>query len=123
VTDTFDYLESRDDADALIAEFGAVASLRRTTNSGTTYAPTQTTADYATVAVKVDFTMRQMQGGNVLDTDERWLVAAGPLTALGVASILPRDGLVVGASVKPILDSKPLAPAGIVVMYDCHIRQ
>lgn len=122
MADPFDYLESRDDADELIADFGAAAAVRRTVNTGTAFDPVQTPTDYATQAVKVDFTMKQIQGGNVLSTDERWLVAAGPLTALGVSSILPGDALVVGGAVKPVLIAKPLAPAGVAVMYDCQIR-
>lgn len=121
-TDPFDYGEARDDADGLIDDFGAVASVRRTVNSGPAYDPTQTTTDYPTLAVKIEFTLTQMQSGNILDTDERWFVAAGPLTALGLASILPDDDLVVGGVAKPILKAKPIAPAGIVVTYDCQIR-
>jgi hypothetical protein len=122
VVDSFDYLESRDDADELIEEFGQVASLRRYTSSGSETEPTLTPADYATFAAKVEFTWRQMQSGNVLETDERWLMAAGPLTSLGIGSIQTPDALVVGSAVKPILTSKPLSPAGTTVLYDCHIR-
>lgn len=119
----FDYLESRDDADELITEFGQAVSLRRTTSTGPAYEPTQSVTDYATKAVKIEFTLRQIQAGNVLATDERWLVAARPLTALGVTSITTPDALVTGDSVvHPVLDAKPLNPAGTVVFYDCHIR-
>jgi hypothetical protein len=118
VTDSFDYLESRDDADELIQEFGAAASVRRITNSGTDYAPTQDADLYPTFAAKVEFTRKQMQGGNVLENDERWLVAAGTLAV----SILPGDALVVGGVVKPVLKVDTLAPAGVTVLFDCHIR-
>lgn len=96
--------------------------MRRAIASGTAWEPTLTPTDYPTFAVKVEFTLRQMQGGNVLATDERWLVAAGPLAALGVTTLQPADALVVGAVVKPVLECKPLAPAGTVVLFDCHIR-
>jgi hypothetical protein len=120
--DTFDYLESRDDADEMIQEFGAAASVRRVTSSGTDYAPTLTPTDYPTFAARVEFTWKQMQGGNVLENDERWLVAAGPLNALGVTALLPGDAIVVGAVVKSVLKANTLAPAGTVVLFDCHIR-
>lgn len=120
--DPFNCLESRDDGDELIRDFGAVASLRRQVASGTDYAPTLTPTDYPTFAVKIEFTWKQMQGGNVLENDERWLVAAGPLNALGVTTILPGDALVVGGVVKSILTDKPLAPAATSVLFDCHIR-
>lgn len=122
MADPFDYLESRDDADELISDFGAAASVRRVVASGTVYDPDLTETDYATKAVKVDWTLKQIQGGNILATDERWLVAAGPLAALGVTSFLPGDKIVVGGAARTILEAKPLSPAGTVVMWDCQIR-
>src|SRR6266404_7562465 len=121
-TDPFDYLSARDDADGMIDDFGAPASLRRNVAGGTVFDPILVSTDYPTLAVKVEFTMKQLAGGNVLNTDERWLVAAGPLTALGVASILPKDLIVVAGLERPVFKADPLAPAGTVVMYDCHIR-
>lgn len=123
MTDAFDYLESRDDADEMIAEFGQAISLRRTATSGPAYDPTLTTTDYATKAAKIEFSRKQIATGAVLDTDERWLVAAGPLTALGVSAparpdaILTTDGVV-----HPLLRCDPISPAGVSVLYDCWIR-
>ena len=37
MAELFDYLESRDDADELIAEFGQAVNLRRTATSGPAY--------------------------------------------------------------------------------------
>lgn len=122
MADAFDYAEARDDADELITEFGQAISLRRLVASGSVQEPTLTPVDYATKAVKLDFTLRQIQAGNVLDTDERWIVAAGPLTAAGVTSLATPDVIVVGTDVKPILVARPLAPSGVVVLYDCQIR-
>ena len=121
-TDPFDYLEARDDADGMIDDFGAPAAVRRYVASGPSWDPTLVPTDYPTLAVKVEFTMKQLAGGNVLATDERWLVAAGPLTALGVSSVLPEDLIVVSGLSRPVLKADPLAPAGVTVMYDCHIR-
>lgn len=122
----FDYLESRDDADELIEEFaaGQVATLKRMVNSGSEFDPVLTPLDPAptTPAVKVEFTMRQLQSGNVLDTDERWLLAAGPLDTAGITSLQTPDIIVVDGVDRPILVAKPLKPAGIVVLYDCQIR-
>lgn len=122
MSDIFDYPGKRDIADRLITKFGAPATVRRTTNSGTPFEPTQSTADFDTLAVKVEFTMKQIQSGNIQSNDERWLVAAGPLTAAGLASMFPGDAIVVGGAVKPVLVASPLAPADVVVMYDCQIR-
>lgn len=118
----FDYLESRDDADALIEEFGQAVSVRKYAQSGSVLEPTLTPTDRATYAVRVEFTQRQLLTGNVQEKDERWLVAAGPLAALGVTEIKPPDAIVVGGVTKPVLDVDPLHPAGTVVMFDCHIR-
>jgi hypothetical protein len=120
--DPFDFLESRDDADELIEEFGASVSVRRTVASGPAYDPVLTPTDYGTFATKVEFTLKQIRQGNILDSDERWLIAAGPLAALGVSEIRPNDKVVVGSTVHTVLVAKPLAPAGTVVMFDCQIR-
>lgn len=117
------YTDKRDLADRLIGDKGQAVSLRRTSQTGPAWDPTNATADYATTAAKVEFTLKQMQGGNVLDTDERWLVAAGPLTALGIASVAVPDAIVTADGVvHPVLIAKPLNPAGVVVFYDCHVR-
>lgn len=118
----FDYVEARADADELITEFGQAVSLRRVVASGTAWAPTHTPTDYATVAAILDYSAKQIDGENVLRTDRRALVAAGPLTALGVTSIAPPDSLVVGGVPIPVVRAMPLAPAGVVVMYDCQLR-
>lgn len=122
MSETFDYVESRDDADELLTEFGQAVSLRRITASGNPWEPTQATADYATVAAILDYNARQIDGENILVTDRRALVAAGPLTALGITSITPPDSLVVGGVAVPIVRAMPLNPAGVTVLYDCQLR-
>jgi hypothetical protein len=122
LSDPFDYLGSRDDADSLIEDFGAVASLRRVVASGTPFDPVLTPTDYATLAVRVEFTWKQLQSDSVLVTDQRWLVAAGPLDALGVSSMLPTDLLVVGSSTFTVVKADTLNPAGTIVLFDCQVR-
>lgn len=123
MTELFDYVESREDADELIAEFGQAVNLRRTTTSGPAYDPTLTTTDYATKAAKIEFSRQQIATGNVQETDERWLVAAGPLTALGVSAPARPDAIVTtDGVVHPLLICKPVDPAGVAVLYDCWIR-
>lgn len=124
MTELFDYIETRDDADELIAEFGQAVTLRRYTASGSAFDPTLTPADYATKAARVDFTYKQMQTGSVLATDERWLVAAGPLAALGITTVLPSDFIVVSGvehKIGPL--SKPIAPAGVVCVFDVQAQK
>ncbi len=124
MADPFDYVESRADADELIQDFGAAVSLRRETVAGTEYDPTVSTTNYGTFAVKIEFSRKQLASGNVLDTDERWLVAVGPLAALGVTNKpASPDAIVTGdGRLHPILRCDPLSPAGVDVLYDCWIR-
>jgi hypothetical protein len=119
---SFDYADARDTADELITDFGQAVSLRRTSSTGPVYDPTLTTADYATLAAILDYNSRQIDGENILVTDRRALVAAGPLTALGITSVNAPDSLVVGGVAVPIVRVMPLSPAGTVVMYDCQLR-
>lgn len=119
---TFNYVASRATADRLLANFGQSVSLRRTSSSGTAWEPTQTTTDYATTAAIFDYTARQIDGENVLVTDRRAFVAAGPLTAAGIISIAPPDAFVIGSAVVPVVRAVALSPAGTVVIYDCQLR-
>lgn len=123
MTDTFDYAAKRDTADRLLTQFGQAIALRSVVASGSEFEPTYTPTDYATKAAILDYTARQIDGENILLTDRRALVAAGPLAALGVTTIKAGDDtLVVGGAAIPIVRVIPLAPAGTVVMFDCQLR-
>lgn len=119
---TFNYVASRATADRLLANFGQSVSLRRISSGGTPWEPTQSTTDYATTAAIFDYTSRQIDGENILTTDRRAFVAAGPLTAAGITSIAPPDALVIGGTAIPVVRAVALSPAGTVVMYDCQLR-
>lgn len=121
MTDTFDYLESRDDADELIAEFGQAVQIRRDVQSGPDYAPVLTPTYTDTVASQVEFTLKQIQSGTVIAGAERWIIAAGPLVAAGVTAMAPPDRIKVAGVERSILVAKPLAPAGTVVLFDCQV--
>jgi hypothetical protein len=117
----FDYLESRADAGELIQEFGQPASVRRITNSGPPWEPVQTVTDYPTFAARVAFTLTQIQTRNVQATDQRWLVAAGPLAAPGIEPT-PADKLVIAGLPIEIVQVDALNPAGTAVLFDCQVR-
>lgn len=123
MADPFDYLGTRDDADGLIADFGQSVTVRKYTTSGPDYDPTLTATEYATQGAKVDFTWQQMRGDTVREGDQRWLIAAGPLAAVGVTDMQPPDEIVAGGVSIPVITSGPLAPGGVVVMFDCHCRK
>lgn len=122
MTEPFDYIESRADADELIEEFGQAVSIRRVSSTGPAHDPTITTVDYTTFAAILDYNSRQIDGENILVTDRRALIAAGPLSALGITSIAPPDSIVIGGVAVPVVRVMPLNPAGTVVMFDCQLR-
>jgi len=115
----FDYVETLADADELIEEFGQAVSLRKIVATGTAWEPTLTPTDTATFAAILDYDTRQIDGENILRTDRRALVAAGPLGAVVPAA---PDSLVVNSVAVPIVAVRRVDPAGTVVMYDCQIR-
>lgn len=122
MSESFDYIESRTDADELITEFGQAVVLKRMVKSGTAAEPTLTPVPYNTHAVILDYTNQQVDGQNIFATDRRALVAAGPLVAAGVTSIAEPDVLVVDGEEIPIQRVVPLNPGGVLVMFDCQLR-
>lgn len=123
MADPFDYLTSRDDADELIADFGQAVLLRRLVSGGTESEPTQTPTDYGTYAAIIDYSDDQIDGENILRTDRRALVAAGPLNTLGINTVRAPDSIVLASGeVLSVVPVKPLNPAGVVVMFDCQVR-
>jgi hypothetical protein len=121
VSDVFDFLHSRDTADRLITKFGGAAAVIRDVATGSDWAPVLTPTPFATFAVRVEFTWKQLQDAAVLTTDQRWLVAAGPLFG-ALDTMLPSDRLSAGGVEMTIVKASPLKPAAVVVMYDCQVR-
>lgn len=122
MTDTFDYAKSLATADRLLAKFGQAIALRRATLTGPAWDPVQTSTDYATIAAVIDYSAEQRKDVSILVSDRRALVSAGPLTALGITAIAPGDILVIGGVEVPVVISKPVNPAGIVVLHDVQCR-
>jgi hypothetical protein len=125
MTDTFDYLDIRDTADELLAEFGQTVLLRRTTNSGPADEPTQTVTDYTTKGVIVNLPRWYpafADNSDILRTDRLGYIAMGPLNTAGVVPT-PFDLLVdVNGTVFRIIDAKPVYPAGLPVIYTLQLR-
>jgi len=120
----FDYLESRDDADELIQEFGQAVSLRivTTTAGADPSEPSQSTADKATYAAVLTYSKSQIDGKDILRTDRRAFVAAGPLAALGVTDFDTTARLVIDGSAVQIMNVDPIKPAATVVAFDVQLR-
>lgn len=114
----FDYTASRATAAALIAKFGQAVKLRRIVNSGTVSEPTQTPTDYDTRAAIVNISSRYIDGENVLRGDMRGLLVA-------TAGVVPStaDRIVDAAGVVyRIIEARPIAPAGVAVIYILQLR-
>lgn len=115
----FDYARSKATADRLIARFGQSATLRRQTNTGTSYQPTITTTDYACTIVVLDYDLREIDGARVLATDKKVLLAKGSLAIEPTTA----DKLLIGGVAHSLIDVRPLSPAGTVVLYQLQARR
>ncbi len=125
MTTAFDYAGARDTADALLAEFGQAVTIRRITSGGSPFAPTQTTTDYATTAAILTLTRWYpplIPATDILRTDRRGVIAAGPLAALGIVVQKFDKLLLADGTVFSILDVKPVYPAGLSVLFDTWLR-
>ncbi|MGX9443869.1 hypothetical protein ACWX0K_15005 [Nitrobacteraceae bacterium UC4446_H13] len=127
---TFDYARTRATAERLIARFGQVGALRRTTDDGDIFNPTQTTADHACTFAVLDYAKSMVDGTLIKQTDQMVYLSTSGL------AITPEttDRLVVGGTwsgsplklngaVMTIVNVKPLSPAGTVVFWELQVRR
>lgn len=123
----FDYISTRAKADGLITKFGQTVTVRRTisTPGDTPWKPSQTTQDFTTKACILALTRwypPTVTATDILRTDRRGIVAAGPLTALGTDAEKFDTLIAADGTQYRVLDVKPIAPAGIACAYDCWLR-
>lgn len=120
-----DYNALRESADTLIAQLGQAVNIRRNVKSGgTDYEPTYTPTDYptsGTVTALPRWYPAFADNSDVLRTDRLATIAAGPLGAI-VPTAFDLLVLADGATIYRIIDSKPVAPAGIPVAYTLQLR-
>ena len=114
----FDYANSQATAARLIANFGQSASIRRVTNSGDAYSPTQSAADTAVTCVVTDYAHRERDGTYVQARDRKVYVAAEGLAITPT----PGDKFVLGAMVYDIVHVGPLEPGGTVILFELQVR-
>lgn len=115
----FDYGRSKATADRLIARFGQVGQLQRVTKGGTPYNPTETTSYVDATIVVLDYDVREIDGSRVLATDKKVLMAKKDLAITPTTS----DRLLIGGVAHPIVDVRPLAPGGTVVLWQLQVRK
>lgn len=117
---SFDYISTAHDAAELLAEFGAPVTLTRITPG--VYDPATGTvvnsgATYTATGVKLNYEQRAIDGTNILLGDQR--VYLDPLIA---AAPQAGDTLTIGTEVFTVVASRPLSPAGVVVLHDVQVR-
>lgn len=117
---SFDYSETAATAAELLAEFGAQVTLTRITPG--VYDPatgtvSQTGATHTASGVRLDYEQRYIDGTNIMQGDQR--VYLSPTIAVAPQT---GDRLTVGAEVFNVVASRPLSPAGVVVLHDVQVR-
>lgn len=132
MSEAFDYISSREDANELIGEFGQTATLSRPQSGGTPANPTELPPlNYAVGLVNLSYRKDEVDGSRVLQKDRKMLVAVGPLTILSTMTAIPllavdptsTDKLIVGGQTYSIQDVEPLSPGGTVVMWTIQARR
>lgn len=118
----FDFAEMQATADDLIGEFGMPGAIRRsTTTGGGPYDPdggTITVTDHPCMLVVDEYGLRERESSLIEANDRKVLVAVGGLTV----EPQEEDQIVIGGAVFEIVSVKPIAPAGVVVLYEIQAR-
>lgn len=117
---SFDYASLQVTANRLIEQFGQTATISRQAASGATpWAPTLTETGYEVKSVMLDYSAREIDGTDILSTDQKAYVAVGTLPI----APKPGDTLTVGGVAFEVIRSMPLAPAGVSVFFQLQLRK
>lgn len=127
----FDYLESQQDADELIEEFGQVGAIVRTvvTPPPNDWTPgTETTTYHPTTLVVLPLDEKRIDGTVILTGDRQVLIALDGLTIIpAVGDVIMFNGAfladVYAGEEWTIAKLDTLAPAGQTVMFDAVARR
>lgn len=123
MAEAFDYVDARNTADELIAEFGQAGAIRKTTagSGGDPWNPASHTGgsvgDTPCTLVVLDYDASERNGSLIEQGDRRVLIAAGGLAVVPVAG----DEVVIAGAAHPIKELSPLNPGGTVVMYEARV--
>ena len=126
----FNYARTRATAERLIARFGQVGALRRTTSNNDPFNPGMTTADHRCTFAVLDYAKKDIDGSLIRQTDQLVYLSTAGLTI----SPETQDKLIVGGTwqaspvklngtVMTIVNVKPLSPAGTVLMWELQVRK
>ncbi|WP_430434259.1 hypothetical protein [Methyloversatilis sp.] len=118
----FDYARPAATAQRLLERFGRAVTLTRTTHGAydsATGAPgTGTTVTHAGTAALLEYQQRDIDGTHIRVGDLRAYIAPD-------IEITPQTGdtLTIGGEMWSVIASRPLAPAGVVVLHDAQVRR
>lgn len=115
---TFDYAAAAADALELLREFGAAATLKRTTAGA--YDPATSTAgetvtELQTTAAVLAYPQKYIDGTLIRHGDRRALCAAGVEPKQG-------DALAWQGRDLTVIAVRPVDPAGVAVLYEAQVR-
>jgi hypothetical protein len=119
---SFDYAKTAETATRLLARFGRSAPLTRTaegvydTESGST--DEGSTTVYPAFGAKFDYEQREIDGTTILQGDARIYISPS-------LAVIPEAGdtITFGSEVWQVVRSRPLEPAGAVVLHDVQVRK
>lgn len=117
----FDYAEIAGTAAEILAEFGRIVTLRRTSVGAydpVTGVNTTTTSDTARKGALFDFPASQerTQAGMILQKDKKLIMEAGVVPTI-------QDKVIVGSDEYTNLGLAETNPAGTPVVYTLHLRK
>lgn len=120
---TFNYAKIAATASALVAKFGQAITVTRVAAGGA-YDPATGAVEGGTavavngIGVALDYAQREIDGTIIQSGDRRILIAAS-------LSITPSAGdslALAGGQMLRVMSSKPLSPAGIIVLHEVQAR-
>lgn len=115
------YEETAAVADEILKEFGAPVTLTRVTPGSYDPAAGTTTGDVTTtwtgVGARFDYEQRAIDGTNIRQGDQRVY-----LSVAGIVNPQSGDTLTMGGKTFNVVESRPLQPALVAVLFDAQIR-
>jgi hypothetical protein len=118
----FDYAKTAATAVRLLQRFGRSAMLNRTTlgayNPATGAPAAGTMTPHACTAALFEYAQRDIDGTHIRVGDQRAYIAPD-------IALTPQTGdtLTIGSDAWSVIASRPLSPAGVVVLHDVQVRR
>lgn len=115
------YDETAAIADEILKEFGAAVVLTRVTPGGYDPATGTTTGDVTTTwtgtGARFDYRQNEVDGTKIRQGDQR-----AYLSVVGIVNPQSGDKLTMGGTEFNVVESRPLQPALVAVLFDVQVR-